>query len=102
MNFTAPIFTKPVIAERRHVDIYCTDFHTDGKEIQNLQTEILYAMKSNMAVSAQILTKIVLNIRLFKRSIPNFTKIQKPRSHLRYRRTWSPYKVFIFSIVMNA
>jgi hypothetical protein len=40
MNFTAPIFTKPVIAERRHMEFYCTEFHTDGKEIQNLQTEI--------------------------------------------------------------
>jgi hypothetical protein len=84
MNFTAPILTKPVIAERRHMEFYRTDFHTDGKEIQNLQTEILYAMKSSMAVSAQILTKIVLNIRLFKRSIPNFTKIQKPCSHSHY------------------
>jgi hypothetical protein len=76
MNFTAPIFTKPVTAERRHMKFYCTDYHTDGKEIQNLQTEILYAMKPNMAISAQILTKIVLNTQHFERSpIPNFTKI---------------------------
>ena len=61
MNFTAPIFTKPVIAERRRVEFYCTDFHTDGKEIQNLQTEILCAMKPSMTVIAQILTKVVLN-----------------------------------------
>ena len=84
MNFTAPVFTKPVIAERRHMEFYCTDLHTDGKEIQNLQTEIPYAMKPSMAVIAQIWTKVVLNIQLFKRSIPNFTKIQKPFSHSHY------------------
>ena len=35
MNFTVSIFAKPVIAERRHVEFCCTDFHTDNKEIQN-------------------------------------------------------------------
>jgi hypothetical protein len=52
--FTAPIFTIPVTAERRHGEFYCTDFHIDGKEIQNLRTEILYAVKPSMAVSAEI------------------------------------------------
>jgi hypothetical protein len=36
MNFTVSIFTKSVIAE-----FFCTDFNTDGKEIQNLGTEII-------------------------------------------------------------
>ena len=97
MNFTVSIFAKPVIAERRHVEFCCTDFHTDNKEIQNLQTEILYAMKPSMAVSAQILTKIVLNIQLFKRShILKFTKNSKTVQSLtlRYKWTWSPYKVW--------
>jgi hypothetical protein len=105
MNFTAPIFTKPVIAERRHIEFYCTDFHTDGKEIQNLQTEILYAMKPSVAVSGQILTKIVLNIQLFKRSpIPNFKKIQRPFSRARYVTDGHglPIRFFFFNIVMNA
>ena len=49
------------------MEFFCTDLHTDGKEVQNLQTEILYAMKLSMAVSAQILTKIVVNVQHLSR-----------------------------------
>jgi len=93
MAFTAPVFTKFVIAYRRRIDIFYTERHQNRRENMEITgTKSFAPLSKGMHANAPIVKELMIVRQLFvKNSYAGFHE-NVVKGLAADTRTWFPYK----------